>query len=614
MNLVSVKATRWLSTCVMAGMVLFAATLVNTHAASTDTDPSSRTAIPGTSSEIQLDVFRGVRVLDERGGDVSAMVRVEATSGPGVSVRLRVAVDPRVGPGRYRIELVPARPEVAPVFVVVVVDRMGRASVPAEPPVPVGAPGPVSPVAVLDVPASVQPGTAFELSGQGSSAAPPGTLVRWVFTRVSGPGGSESMPVNQPVVTEQPRFMVAGGLMPGLHTFRLEVVDDSGNQSAPVEATVRVVDSLSPAAVLDVPASVQSGTAFELSGQGSSAAPPGTLVRWVFTRVSGPGGSESMPVNQPVVTEQPRLTVAGGLMPGLHTFRLVVVDDSGNQSAPVEAAVRVEEASATRTRAVDWSGTVLIPGNDAPVGSELVIRPPAGARLPRVAVSLAGQNLRLVSASPREVRVQLPARPLSGPLTMTNVDARASGLLVREYRVVAAIAERTTRETPVPRQRAEAGSDCSDPACICRGASDATIGLDAEEQAFLQIINNHRVQNRLGTVRACTSLNRAAQGHSEDMRDQNYLSHVSLDGRSPGVRACEACYERGCHSGVGENIAAGSAGAQATFDQWRSSPEHNANMLNGSYTVIGIGRATGGGQYGVYWTVKFGAQDEPSCN
>jgi uncharacterized protein YkwD len=158
-------------------------------------------------------------------------------------------------------------------------------------------------------------------------------------------------------------------------------------------------------------------------------------------------------------------------------------------------------------------------------------------------------------------------------------------------------------------------SDCG--ACsTCGGAGDATTTLDAEEQAFLVLINNYRTANGLGTLTACTSLNRAAQGHSEDMRDQNYFDHTGLNGSSPWDRACDACYELGCgpQTAMAENIAAGNSGAQGTFTQWQNSPGHNANMLGVNFTQIGIGRATGGGMYGSYWTNVFGGATEPSCN
>lgn len=150
---------------------------------------------------------------------------------------------------------------------------------------------------------------------------------------------------------------------------------------------------------------------------------------------------------------------------------------------------------------------------------------------------------------------------------------------------------------------------------MCGGAGPATTPLDGEEQAFLVLINNYRAQNGLGSLADCVSLNRASQGHSEDMRDNNYFSHTGLNNSTPWARACDACFDKGCgpSTAMAENIAAGNSGAQATFDQWKNSPGHNANMLDGSFTMIGIGRATGGGQYGVYWTNVFAGDSEPSC-
>lgn len=98
------------------------------------------------------------------------------------------------------------------------------------------------------------------------------------------------------------------------------------------------------------------------------------------------------------------------------------------------------------------------------------------------------------------------------------------------------------------------------------------------------------------------------------MRDQDYFDHTGLNGSSPIARACDACYASCAVAGWGENIAAGNSGAQGTFDQWVNSPGHNANMLNSNFAVVGIGRATGGGQFGTYWTTVFGGQSDSSCN
>lgn len=149
----------------------------------------------------------------------------------------------------------------------------------------------------------------------------------------------------------------------------------------------------------------------------------------------------------------------------------------------------------------------------------------------------------------------------------------------------------------------------------CGGSGPGTTPLDSEEQAFLTIINDYRAQNNLGPLTACVSMNRAAQGHSEDMRDQNYFDHDGLNGDDPFDRMCNACFELACQSAtaMGENIAAGNSDAAATFEQWRTSPGHNANMLSSSFNFIGIGRATGGGMYGSYWTNVFAGSDEASC-
>lgn len=163
-------------------------------------------------------------------------------------------------------------------------------------------------------------------------------------------------------------------------------------------------------------------------------------------------------------------------------------------------------------------------------------------------------------------------------------------------------------------QNGEGCASCADD-CKVYGADADTTTLDAEEQAFLVLINQYRMQSSLGALEGCVSLHRTAQGHSEDMRDNNYFSHDGLDGSQPWDRACGACFMKGCGpmTAMAENIAAGNPDAQATFDQWRNSPPHDANMRNPTFNFIGIGRATGGGEFGVYWTNVFAEEDEPSC-
>src|SRR5438094_722282 len=134
-------------------------------------------------------------------------------------------------------------------------------------------------------------------------------------------------------------------------------------------------------------------------------------------------------------------------------------------------------------------------------------------------------------------------------------------------------------------------------AVIAASALSATpaIALDGEEEAFLGLINQYRAQNGLGGLSLDGQLNDASKWMSQDMCAKNYFSHTDSLGRDPFARM--AAFGYSYNTWKGENLAAGTDTAQAAFDIWRSSPGHNANMLNGNFTVIGIWRARTGALY-----------------
>jgi len=128
---------------------------------------------------------------------------------------------------------------------------------------------------------------------------------------------------------------------------------------------------------------------------------------------------------------------------------------------------------------------------------------------------------------------------------------------------------------------------------------------DGEEWAMLSLINDYRAANGLGPVQMTQTLSNAAEYHSADMASKDYFSHTLADGTSWSQNMTNFGYDYSTYRA--ENIAAGYAAAAATFEQWRTSPGHNANMLSASLTAIGIGRAYGANStYGTYWTTTFG--------
>ena len=72
----------------------------------------------------------------------------------------------------------------------------------------------------------------------------------------------------------------------GVHTFQLVVIDNEGNESAAATAQVLVRDLAKPTAKLDIrPNSVEFGKSFVLVGTDSSDVAPGTIKKFIWTRL-----------------------------------------------------------------------------------------------------------------------------------------------------------------------------------------------------------------------------------------------------------------------------------------------------------------------------------------
>jgi PKD repeat protein len=183
------------------------------------------------------------------------------------------------------------------------------------------------PVAVLDAPATVAYGHDITVSGARSSS-PSAIIIKFIWT-LDGAA---------PIETAWPTYTFAAGpahsFAVGPHTVRLVVVDSAGYVSAPDSATVTVIDNIAPTAVLDAPATIAFGGDLTVSGA-RSADVGGTIVRYAWTLDGGITFETAEPAFTFVFDPAHPLTL------GNHTVRLVVVDSSGNVSAPDAATVRV---------------------------------------------------------------------------------------------------------------------------------------------------------------------------------------------------------------------------------------------------------------------------------
>ncbi len=118
------------------------------------------------------------------------------------------------------------------------------------------------------------------------------------------------------------------------------------------------------------------------------------------------------------------------------------------------------------------------------------------------------------------------------------------------------------------------------------------------EQEVIRLVNEQRVQNGLNPLTENWELSRVARYKSQDMVDNRYFSHTSPTYGSPFqmIRNFGISFRS-----VGENIAYGQRTPQAVVTAWKNSSGHRANILNSSYTQIGVGYVADGN----YWTQMF---------
>ena len=124
--------------------------------------------------------------------------------------------------------------------------------------------------------------------------------------------------------------------------------------------------------------------------------------------------------------------------------------------------------------------------------------------------------------------------------------------------------------------------------------TDSTVA--SYENEVIRLVNEIRVKNGLNTLTADWELSRVARYKSQDMKDNNYFSHNSPVYGSPFnmIKNFGISYKS-----AAENIAKGQKTPQAVVNAWMNSSGHRANILNSSYTKIGVGYVEN------YWTQMF---------
>lgn len=141
--------------------------------------------------------------------------------------------------------------------------------------------------------------------------------------------------------------------------------------------------------------------------------------------------------------------------------------------------------------------------------------------------------------------------------------------------------------------------------------------LAVVRSATICLVNRERAAHGERPLIVNGRLNRAAQGHTEEMIAQDYFSHYSPTGDTPGsrIRAAGYIYSSGLGYEIGENIAWGTrylSTPRAIVEAWMASPGHRDNILDARYRETGMGvvaavpTSDGHGQPGATYTQDFG--------
>lgn len=102
--------------------------------------------------------------------------------------------------------------------------------------------------------------------------------------------------------------------------------------------------------------------------------------------------------------------------------------------------------------------------------------------------------------------------------------------------------------------------------------------------------NELRVDNDLAVLTPSPVLKAAAQAKANDMAANGYFSHDAPDGKTPWYWFKQAGY---AYRNAGENLAINFTDSDDVTRAWMRSPAHKANIVNGSFTEIGIATAEG---------------------
>jgi len=129
------------------------------------------------------------------------------------------------------------------------------------------------------------------------------------------------------------------------------------------------------------------------------------------------------------------------------------------------------------------------------------------------------------------------------------------------------------------------------------GGGGGDCGMSALEKEVLSLVNAERAKVNAKPLACHTKLVTASKEWSQSQCKAQKLSHDNLQSRikKTGVK----------YFSIGENVAYGKSNAAGVMSQWMVSKGHRENILNASFTHIGVGHDPCQGGIKHFWTQIF---------
>jgi len=152
-------------------------------------------------------------------------------------------------------------------------------------------------------------------------------------------------------------------------------------------------------------------------------------------------------------------------------------------------------------------------------------------------------------------------------------------------------------------QAAASSANSTAPSAASAASSSPVLAASSETVSpmseVVRLINIERAKEGLTALTEMSDIDKAANIRASEIVIS--FSHQRPSGEEWYTVFAEVGI---AYKGVGENLAAGQTTPAEVVTAWMNSEGHRTNIMNASYTKIGVGYVTGG-TYGHYWTQLF---------